>query len=128
MARAWDSWNISTSFGSASSDRARAIAAGMAFAFIFVDRIADFVEASVSALPNGTALIFIRPGEAFFYLDLALIGGIVLAAPFVTYQVWGFIAPGLCAKEKRLVIPFLALTAVGTLGGALFSHTCCFPG
>jgi sec-independent protein translocase protein TatC len=106
-----------------------AIALGMAVAFKFVDPIADFVEASVlRVLPGGTALIFIRPGEAFsFYLDLALISGIVLAAPFVTYQVWGFIAPGLYAKEKRLVIPFLALTTVGTLAGAFFSHYVLFP-
>jgi sec-independent protein translocase protein TatC len=106
-----------------------AIAVGMALAFVFVGRIADFVEASVlRALPIGTALVFIRPGEAFsFYLDLALIGGVVLAAPFVTYQVWGFIAPGLYAKEKRLIVPFLVLTTLGTLGGALFSHYVLFP-
>jgi sec-independent protein translocase protein TatC len=106
-----------------------AIAVGMAFACFFVARIADFVEGPVlRALPKGSSLVFIRPGEAFsFYLDLALIGGIVLAAPFVTYQVWGFIAPGLYAKEKRFVIPFLALTTVGTLGGALFSHYVLFP-
>jgi len=106
-----------------------ALAAGMAVALIFVDRIAEFVERPVlRVLPSGTTLVFIRPGEAFsFYLDLALIGGVVLAAPFVMYQVWGFIAPGLYAKEKRFVVPFLALTTVGTLGGALFSHYVLFP-
>jgi sec-independent protein translocase protein TatC len=106
-----------------------AIAAGITVAFIFVDRLADFVESPVlRVLPIGTSLVFIRPGEAFsFYLDLALIGGVVLAAPFVMYQVWGFIAPGLYAKEKRFLIPFLALTTVGTLGGAFFSHYALFP-
>jgi sec-independent protein translocase protein TatC len=74
-----------------------AIGAGMLVAFMFVDRIGDFVLApTLRALPPGTSLIFTRPGEGFsFYLDLALIGGVVLAAPFVTYQVWRFIAPGL---------------------------------
>ena len=63
----------------------------------------------------------------FFYLDLAFIGGFVLSAPFVTYQVWRFIAPGLYAKEKRLAVPFVLLATVGTLGGALFSHYVLFP-
>jgi sec-independent protein translocase protein TatC len=106
-----------------------AIGAGMSIAFLFHDRIADFVLApTLRMLPAGTNLIFTRPGELFsFYLDLALIGGIVLAAPFVTYQVWRFIAPGLYAKERRFVIPFVLLATAGTLGGALFSHYVLFP-
>lgn len=65
-----------------------AIAAGMAIAFVFVDRIADFVLApAFLALPAGSSLIMTRPGEGLsLYLDLALLGGVVLAAPFVTYQ------------------------------------------
>jgi sec-independent protein translocase protein TatC len=43
------------------------------------------------------------------------------------YQVWRFIAPGLYAKEKKLVVPFLALTTLGTLGGVLFTHYVMFP-
>jgi sec-independent protein translocase protein TatC len=106
-----------------------AIAVGMSIAFVFVDRIADFVLApTLRMLPANTSLIFTRPGELFsFYLDLALIGGVVLAAPFVTYQVWRFIAPGLYAKEKRFAVPFVLLATAGTLGGALFSHYVLFP-
>jgi sec-independent protein translocase protein TatC len=105
-----------------------AVAAGMAIACLFIERIADFVLApSLRVLPAGTDLIMTRPGEGLsFYLDLALIGGVVLAAPFVTYQVWRFIAPGLYAREKRL-IPFAALATFGTLAGALFSHYLLFP-
>ena len=106
-----------------------AIGVGMLVAFVFVDRIARFVVApTVRMLPPGTTLVFTRPGEAFsFYLDLALIGGIVLALPFVMYQVWRFIAPALYAKEKRFVVPFVVLTSVGTLSGAAFSHYVLFP-
>ena len=106
-----------------------AIGVGMLVAFTFVDRIADFVLApTLLKLPPGTSLIFTKPGEGFsFYLDLALIGGVVLAAPFVTYQVWRFIAPGLYAKEKKFVVPFVVLTTLGTLGGAAFSHYVLFP-
>jgi sec-independent protein translocase protein TatC len=106
-----------------------AVAAGMGVALLFVDRIAKFVEGPViRSLPAGATLVFTRPSEAFsFYLDLGLIGGVILAAPFVTFQVWRFIAPGLYAREKRLVVPFLAFTAGGTVAGALFSHYVLFP-
>jgi sec-independent protein translocase protein TatC len=106
-----------------------AIAAGMGISLFFTDRIATFVEGPVlRTLPAGSTLVFTRPSEAFsFYLDLALIGGVMLAAPFVTYQVWRFIAPGLYASEKRFVLPFVAFTTAGTVAGALFSHYVLFP-
>jgi sec-independent protein translocase protein TatC len=106
-----------------------AIAAGMVVAFFFVDRIGDFILApTLRTLPAGDALIFTKPGEGFaFYLDVAFIGGVVLSAPFVMYQVWRFIAPGLYAKEKKLAIPFVLLTTAGSVGGALFTHYVMFP-
>ena len=77
-----------------------ALGAGMLIAFVFVDRIADFVLApTLRTLPPGTDLIATKPGETFsFYLNVALIGGVVLSAPFVMYQVWRFIAPGLYTR------------------------------
>jgi sec-independent protein translocase protein TatC len=101
----------------------------MLIAFLFVGRIADFVLAPVfRGMPPDTSLIMTRPGEGLsFYLDLALMGGILVAAPFVTYQVWRFIAPGLYAREKRLVLPFVVFATLGTIGGAAFSHYVLFP-
>jgi sec-independent protein translocase protein TatC len=106
-----------------------AIAVGMVIAFLFVDRIADFVLGpTLRVLPPGTPLITTKPGEGFaFYLDVALIGGVVLAAPYVLFQVWRFIAPGLHANEKRLAIPFVIMAAGGTVAGALFGHYVLFP-
>ena len=106
-----------------------AIAAGMAVSWLFVDRIANFVLApSLRMLPGNSTFVTVRPGEGFsFYLDIAFLGGIVLAAPFVMYQVWRFIAPALYANEKRFVVPFVVLTSIGTVGGALFSHYVLFP-
>ncbi len=105
-----------------------AIAGGMLIAFAFVERLGDFVLApTLKAVPDGV-LILTKPGEGFsFYLDVALIGGVILAAPFVMYQVWRFIAPGLYAKEKRFVIPFVVLTTLGAVGGAAFTHYVMFP-
>jgi sec-independent protein translocase protein TatC len=101
----------------------------MCLAFFFVNRIADFVLApTFKALPAGTNLIMTRPGEGLsFYLDLALMGGVIMSAPVITYQIWRFIAPGLYSRERKLVLPLVLLACVGTLSGAAFSHYVLFP-
>jgi sec-independent protein translocase protein TatC len=106
-----------------------AIGAGMAVAFLFSERLGTLLLGpTLAQLPAGTAFIYIRPGEGFsFYLDVAFIGGLVLAAPVVAYQVWRFIAPGLYAREKRFAVPFVLLATMGAVGGALFSHFVLFP-
>src|SRR5262245_56984484 len=106
-----------------------AIGAGMLAALFFYDRLGNFVlEPTLRALPPGSELIFTRPSEMFaFYFNVALIGGVVLAAPFVSYQVWRFVSPGLYARERRLVVPFVALATIGAVGGAAFSHYLLFP-
>jgi sec-independent protein translocase protein TatC len=106
-----------------------AVAIGMLIAFVFIDRIVNFMLApSRRMLPPGTKIIYTQPGEAFgFEIQVALIAGGLLAAPFIMFQVWRFIAPGLYAKEKKLAIPFVLLTTVGALAGAAFSHYILFP-
>jgi sec-independent protein translocase protein TatC len=106
-----------------------ALVIGMAVAFAFMDRLIGFVFAPThEVLPPGTHLIFSRPTEGIaVQLDIAFMAGLVLAAPMIMYQVWLFVAPALYANEKRFVIPFVALTAVGSVAGAAFSHYVLFP-
>ena len=106
-----------------------AVAAGMAVALVFHQRLGNFVlEPTLRILPPGSELIYTRHTEMFaFYFNVALIGGVILAAPFVSYQVWRFIAPGLHANEKRLVVPFVLFATAGAVGGFLFSHYVLFP-
>jgi sec-independent protein translocase protein TatC len=106
-----------------------AIAIGFLVAFVFIDRIFNFVFAPTrKILPPGVSLIYNRPGEAFsLYIQVALIGGALLAAPVVMYQVWLFIAPGLYSNEKRFAIPFVVLTTGGFFLGAAFNHWIAFP-
>jgi sec-independent protein translocase protein TatC len=106
-----------------------AIALGMAVAYFFVDRIAEFVLApTINALPQGTQLQLTKLGEGFaFYLDITLISGALLASPYLLFQVWRFVAPGLHRSEKRFVVPFIIIGAIGTIAGAAFSHYMLFP-
>ena len=51
-------------------------------------------------------------------LQASLTAGAILASPFILYQVWLFIAPGLYQKERRFVVPFMAATIGLFLTGA----------
>jgi sec-independent protein translocase protein TatC len=106
-----------------------AILVGILISFTFITRIYSFLMApTMRALPAGSRLIYTEPGEAFsLYIMLSMIVGIVLASPFIMYQLWMFVAPGLYQNEKKLAIPFVALTTLGFVGGALFNHYIMFP-
>jgi sec-independent protein translocase protein TatC len=108
---------------------ALAVCVGIVVSFAFVSKIYDFLMApTMKLLPPGSKLIYTEPGEAFsLYLQLALIAGLVLSAPFILYQVWLFIAPGLYSNEKKFAIPFVLLSTLGLLGGAAFNHYIMFP-
>ena len=100
-------WSISTSSGSASSTALLAVAVGVLVGFFFINRISDFLLGPTRRmLPPGSKMIYTQPGEAFcFNIQIALIAGVVFAAPVIMYQVWLFIAPGLYANEKKLADP-----------------------
>ena len=104
------------------------ILVGVAFAFAFINPIVDFVFRPIrSVLPPGSKMIYTVPGEAFsVYVQIALIAGVVLTAPFIMYQVWLLIAPALYLKEKRFALWFILMTSAGFVGGAAFNHYIAF--
>src|SRR5688572_9499510 len=106
-----------------------ALGVGMAISLAFMDRLVAFVFAPTKrALPLGTELISSRPTEGFaVYFDIALMAGLIIAAPVIMYQVWLFVVPALYANEKKFVVPFMVLTAIGSVSGAAFSHYVLFP-
>jgi sec-independent protein translocase protein TatC len=106
-----------------------AVAIGVCATFFFHQPIYDFVfEPTRQVLPEGSKLVYTQPGEAFsLHLQIALIAGCVVAAPYIMLQLWLFIAPGLYAREKKLAIPFVLLSTLGFLGGALCNHYIMFP-
>jgi sec-independent protein translocase protein TatC len=105
-----------------------AVAVCVLLGFFLIDRISGFLLGPTRRiLPPGSKMIYTQPGEAFaFNIQIALIAGVVLAAPWIMYQVWMFIAPGLYAKEKKMAVPFVVLSTVGFISGALFNHYLAF--
>jgi sec-independent protein translocase protein TatC len=102
---------------------------GFLIAFIFIQRLFDFVMKPLQAgLPAGQHLIYTEPTEAFvLYLTIAGIAGAVIALPLVMTQVWLLIAPGLYSHEKKMAIPFVLLSSLCFVAGAAFSHYVVFP-
>jgi sec-independent protein translocase protein TatC len=105
------------------------LCAGIGIALYFIDDIYDFVMRPLQrTLPAGGKLIYTYPTEAFMlYLRIALIAGLIIAAPLIFWQVWLFVAPALYSKERRYAIPFVVLSTIGVLVGAAFSHYVAFP-
>src|SRR5260370_13048614 len=74
------------------------------------------------------SLMYLNPTEPFnLYLMVALVLGLFAASPFVFYQFWLFIAPGLYRTDKRYVLPFLISTVGLFLAGGLLRYKMVFP-
>ena len=79
-------------------------------------------------IPGDPTLNFAAPSDAFkAYLKLSLMGGLMIAAPVIFYQLWAYIAPGLYKKEKKIVLPFVFFSTVLFVGGGLFGWRVAFP-
>jgi len=102
------------------------LAAGFFICWFFRDQIVNFLQAPLQHI--GKSLVFTHPMDALnLDLQAAMLGGAILASPFVLFQVWLFIAPGLYQKERRFVSPFMAATVGLFLTGAGFGYFYVLP-
>jgi sec-independent protein translocase protein TatC len=100
---------------------------GFIIAYVFHERLYGLVQAPLDKLH--IKLNYTHPMDPLnLYLQVSLIGGAILASPFILYQVWLFIAPGLYQKEKRFVVPFMTATVGLFLTGAAFGYFWVLPG
>jgi sec-independent protein translocase protein TatC len=79
---------------------------------------------------NGMAekLVYLNPTEPFnLYLKIAALAGLFLTSPFVLYQVWMFISPGLYRNERRYVVPFMVSTIALFMTGGYFGYKIVYP-
>ncbi|NUP09048.1 MAG: twin-arginine translocase subunit TatC [Polyangiaceae bacterium] len=78
-------------------------------------------------VPDDPSLNFKSPSDVWTaYFNLSMMAGVVIAFPFILYQLWAFIAPGLYAREKKIVIPFILSSTVLFIGGAYVGYLTAF--
>ena len=81
-----------------------------------------------SILPEGATMIATDVASPFLTpFKLTMVAAIFLAIPYVLYQVWSFIAPGMYRHEKRLAIPLLVSSVALFYAGAAFAYFVVFP-
>jgi sec-independent protein translocase protein TatC len=98
----------------------------------YADRIFGLMQQPIiQALRHhglGGGLVYLNPTEPFnLYLEVGLVAGLFAASPFVFYQVWLFIAPGLYRTEQRYILPFLISTVGLFIAGGFFGYKWVYP-
>jgi sec-independent protein translocase protein TatC len=109
---------------------------GMALCWIFIDWIMNdlllqpVVRVNAALLPDQPPIRLqnLKPfGQLFLYMQVAIIGGIILSIPNILYQVWAFIAPGLLTHERRYVKYIVLFSSLCFLGGIAFAYFIMLP-
>jgi len=97
--------------------------------FAFANDIYSFVSEPLRALlPAGATMIATEVASPFLTpFKLTLVTALFLAIPYVLYQLWSFVAPGMYKNEKRLAIPLLISSVLLFYAGAAFAYYVVFP-
>ena len=105
-----------------------ALCVSTAICWTFHERMFAFMTAPLRAAGFKDSFIYTGMAEAFMlYLKISFFLGIFLALPYVLWEAWGFIAPGLYPDEKKYVVPFVFFGTLFFTAGAAFGHYFLFP-
>ena len=103
------------------------------FALVFAGKLWDIIsDPAVEALKHlhvePPQLAQLTPMESFsiIWVKLPLLCSVFLASPWIVYQIWAFIAPGLYKRERNWALPFVLLTAGLFIGGGCFAYFLAF--
>ena len=79
-------------------------------------------------LPPNSFMIYTSLPEAFFnYMKISFYGSLFLTSPYILYQLWKFISPGLYKSEKKYMIPFVISSTILFICGILFGYYLALP-
>ncbi len=95
----------------------------------FANQIYSFIATPLIAkLPEGSSMIATEVASPFFApFKLTLFCGIFFSIPYILYQTWSFIAPGLYINEKKLILPLLVSSSLLFYLGIFFAYYVVFP-
>ena len=98
--------------------------------FFFIDFFLDLLlkplENINSSNPISLQVLSVQ-GMFIIKWTIAFMGGVIIAVPVITYQIWKFIAPGLYANEKGFVLPLVVFSFFSFCSGILFSYKVLIP-
>lgn len=108
---------------------ALALLAGFVTAFALINPIVAFVlRPLVALLSDGSRVIYTEPAEAFILdLKVAALVGAVMVSPYLLWQFWALVAPGLGRRARRTAVGFVFFATLLFLVGASFAHFIVFP-
>lgn len=93
-----------------------------------IDIFINALQQSLMQVAQEGHFQYTYPAEAFFsHIKIAIVAGIFLVSPYVFAQIWGFIAPGLYAHERKWMIPMALISAIFFSAGAGFGYFVVFP-
>ncbi len=105
-----------------------ALCVGFALCWSFRERIFHFMIQPLRQAGFKDQFIFTGPAEALLlYMKMAFFVGIFVASPYLLWELWAFISPGLYRNEKLYAVPFIVFGSLFFLGGAAFGHYLLFP-
>ena len=105
-----------------------ALVVAFALCWNFHEQIFHFLTQPLRAYDPNIKFIYTGPSDALMlYMKMAFFVGIFVASPYVLYQIWAFISPGLYPHEKGYALPFILFGTVFFIGGAAFGHFVLFP-
>jgi sec-independent protein translocase protein TatC len=79
-------------------------------------------------LPAGTQMIAVEVASPFFVpMKVTMFAALVIALPYLLYQLWAFVAPGLYSHEKKLILPLIATSTLLFIVGMAFAYFIVFP-
>ena len=109
-----------------------AVGIGFCACWYYAERIFQYMQrpimTALQAHHLDTKLVYLNPTEPFnMYLKVGFLAGLFLASPYVLYQVWAFVAPGLYRHEKRYVLPFMFFSVGLFIAGGIFGYAIVYP-
>jgi sec-independent protein translocase protein TatC len=106
-----------------------AIGIGFAASYGFKEKIFHLLtQPLIAAMQTDGKMIFTGLPEAFFtYLKTSFLAGLLVASPYIIFEFWMFVSPGLYKKERFVLIPIVILSSFFFVGGALFGYFIVFP-
>jgi sec-independent protein translocase protein TatC len=103
------------------------IIVGAIITFVFINQIFELLMLPTSRIENLSFQALTPYAMFMLKWGIAFVGGLVVAFPVLTYQVWKFVTPGLLENERKYVYPVIIFTFISFLGGVLFAYFVIIP-